>query len=156
MVAHRVREIPVLQWPWSRCRISFCASIPSPLSHQPRRPLVVRIVGARFDGAGLRVRFGDQDALLIDLVSDTEVAALVPPASAGAVDISLETDAGVTIIEDGYTEWDLFARYETEIGNTPTTFGVNVENANNVFFFRTRGNANERRRVVFSVKLDLK
>lgn len=59
------------------------------------------------------------------------------------------------IIEDGYTEYDLFARYETMIGNTPTSFGVNIENAGNTFFFRTRGNANERRRVVFSVKLDL-
>jgi len=59
------------------------------------------------------------------------------------------------IIEDGYTELDVFARYETKLGNTPTTLGVNVENANNVFFFRTRGNANERRRVVFSAKFDL-
>ncbi len=59
------------------------------------------------------------------------------------------------IIEDGYTEFDVFARYETMIADRPTTFGVNVDNANNVFFFRTRGNANERRRVVFSVKVDL-
>lgn len=59
------------------------------------------------------------------------------------------------IIEDGYTELDLFARYETIIADRPTTFGVNVDNANNVFFFRTRGNANERRRVVFSVKVEL-
>ena len=59
------------------------------------------------------------------------------------------------IIEDGYTEYDLFARYETTIGKTPTTFGLNIENAGNTFFFRTRGNANERRRMVFSVKLDL-
>ncbi len=58
------------------------------------------------------------------------------------------------IIEDGYTELDLFARYETTIADRPTTFGVNIDNANNVFFFRTRGNANERRRVVFSVKVD--
>lgn len=65
------------------------------------------------------------------------------------------TSANRWIIEDGYTEWDAFARYETRIGDKPTTFGVNVENANNVFFFRTRGNANERRRVVFSVKVDI-
>jgi iron complex outermembrane recepter protein len=59
------------------------------------------------------------------------------------------------IIEDGYTEFDVFARYETKLFNTPTTFGVNVDNATNVFFFRTRGNSNEHRRAVFSVKLDL-
>jgi outer membrane receptor for ferric coprogen and ferric-rhodotorulic acid len=65
------------------------------------------------------------------------------------------TNANRWIIEDGYTEYDLFARYETTLYNTPTTFGVNIENANNVFFFRTRGNSNERRRAVFSVRLDL-
>lgn len=65
------------------------------------------------------------------------------------------TNVNRWIIEDGYTEYDLFARYETTLFNTPTTFGVNVENAGNVFFFRTRGNANEHRRTVFSVRLDL-
>ena len=59
------------------------------------------------------------------------------------------------VIEDGYTEYDLFARYETTLFNTPTTFGVNVENAGNTFFFRTRGNSNEHRRTVFSVRFDL-
>lgn len=58
------------------------------------------------------------------------------------------------IIEDGYSEFDFFARYETNLFNTPVTFGVDVENANNVFFFRTRGNANERRRAVFSARFD--
>jgi len=52
-------------------------------------------------------------------------------------------------------EYDLFARYETTLFNTPTTFGVNIENAGNVFFFRIRGNANERRRVMFSARFDL-
>ena len=65
------------------------------------------------------------------------------------------TNANRWILEDGYTELDLFARYETTLFNIPTTLGVNIENANNVFFFRTRGNANERRRVMFSAKFDI-
>jgi hypothetical protein len=65
------------------------------------------------------------------------------------------TNVNRWIIEDAYTEYDLFARYETTLFNTPTTFGVNIENAGNVFFFRTRGNANEHRRVMFSARFDL-
>ena len=64
------------------------------------------------------------------------------------------TNVNRWIVEDGYSEFDFFARYQTDLFNTPVTFGVNVENANNVFFFRTRGNANERRRAVFSARFD--
>ncbi|MSU48397.1 MAG: hypothetical protein EXS37_04770 [Opitutus sp.] len=59
------------------------------------------------------------------------------------------------IIEDGYTELDFFARYNTKFIGKSVTLGLNVENANDVFYFRTRANTNEKRRFVFSLKLEL-
>ena len=59
------------------------------------------------------------------------------------------------VIEDGYTELDFFARYNTKLIGKPATLGLNVNNANDVFYFRTRANANEPRRFVFSLKLEL-
>jgi iron complex outermembrane recepter protein len=64
------------------------------------------------------------------------------------------TSANRFIIEDGYTEVDLFARYVMDIYNTPVTFGINLDNATDEFYFRTRGNSNEKRRAVFSAKVD--
>lgn len=57
--------------------------------------------------------------------------------------------------EDGYTEVNLFMRYPTMIGEQPVTYGINVDNATDEFYVRSRAATNEARTVLFSVSLDL-
>ena len=59
------------------------------------------------------------------------------------------------VTEDGYTEFNLFARYPTMIGEQPVTYGINVDNATDTFYVRSRAATNEARTFLFSVSLDL-
>jgi iron complex outermembrane receptor protein len=65
------------------------------------------------------------------------------------------TPKNALVAEDGYTTVDLFARYPTEIGGRQVTFGVNIDNANDAFFARSRGAFSSPRTVLFSVSTDL-
>jgi iron complex outermembrane receptor protein len=65
------------------------------------------------------------------------------------------TPKNALVAEDGYTTVDLFARYPTEIGGRQVTFGVNIDNANDAFFARSRGAFSAPRTVLFSVSTDL-
>jgi iron complex outermembrane receptor protein len=65
------------------------------------------------------------------------------------------TSPNALVLEDGYTEVDLFARYDTKIAERPVTFGVNVANATDTFYLRARAMVNDPRQVVFSVKVGL-
>ena len=64
------------------------------------------------------------------------------------------TAANAFVIEDGYTTVDLFARYSTKIYDTPVTFGVNIDNATDEVFVRSRAALNEKRQIVFSTTFD--
>ena len=59
------------------------------------------------------------------------------------------------VTEDGYTEINLFARYPTMIGDQPVTFGINVDNATDVFYVRSRAATNEARTFLFTASFDL-
>lgn len=59
------------------------------------------------------------------------------------------------VVENGYTVINLFARYTTKIARQALTFGVNVDNLNNVFFIQARAATNNPRQVTFSVSYDL-
>jgi iron complex outermembrane receptor protein len=59
------------------------------------------------------------------------------------------------VVEDGYTVINLFARYATHIAKREVTFGVNVENLNDVFFIQSRAATNSPRQITFSASLDL-
>ncbi len=54
------------------------------------------------------------------------------------------------VAEDGYTVINLFARYDTKIAGHVTTFGVNVDNLNDVFFMQARAATNSPRQITFS------
>lgn len=66
-----------------------------------------------------------------------------------------ETSGNRYILEDGYTQFDLFARYETKLMGRRTTLGVNVSNLTDIFFYRARGNPNTPRTILGSVRIDL-
>lgn len=55
--------------------------------------------------------------------------------------------------EDGYTQVNLFARYETVLYDKPVTFGINVSNLTNEFFIRARANSNTPREIVGSINV---
>ncbi|MCZ6674214.1 MAG: TonB-dependent receptor [Verrucomicrobia bacterium] len=59
------------------------------------------------------------------------------------------------VTEDGYTTIDLFARYPTMIGDQPVTFGINIDNAGDEFYVRSRAATNEARTVLFTASFDL-
>ncbi len=59
------------------------------------------------------------------------------------------------VTEDGYTEINLFARYPTMICDQPVTFGINVDNATDVFYVRSRAATNEARTFLFTASFDL-
>ena len=59
------------------------------------------------------------------------------------------------VTEDGYTTYDLFARYPTMIGDQPVTFGINLDNAFDEFFVRSRAATNQARQIVLSATFDL-
>lgn len=59
------------------------------------------------------------------------------------------------VLEDGYTTVDLFARYPAKIGDRTVTFGLNIDNATDEIFVRSRAALNEKRQIVFSATFDL-
>lgn len=59
------------------------------------------------------------------------------------------------VTENGYTTVGFFARYQTQLVQRPFSVGVNVDNATNEFYVRSRAGVSEPRRVVFSARLDL-
>lgn len=65
------------------------------------------------------------------------------------------TSANQFVVEDGYTVIDLFARYTTRMWDRNVTFGINVDNANDEFFVRSRAATNEARQFIFSVRVEL-
>jgi hypothetical protein len=62
----------------------------------------VKITGSTFL-TGARVRFGNNDARDVSIVSLTEIQATTPPGSIGAVDVVVNTLAGSAIKQQGYT-----------------------------------------------------
>jgi len=59
------------------------------------------------------------------------------------------------VVEDGYTTFDLFARFPVEFGDREWTFGINIDNATDEFFVRSRAATNEARQILFSLSTDL-
>jgi outer membrane receptor protein involved in Fe transport len=59
------------------------------------------------------------------------------------------------VVEDGYTVFDLFARFPVEFGDRDWTFGINIDNATDEFFVRSRAATNEARQILFSLSTDL-
>ena len=57
------------------------------------------------------------------------------------------------MVEDGYTEVNLFARYNTKIAARSVSFGVNASNLTNVFYYASRAATNDPRVIKFSVTL---
>jgi len=64
------------------------------------------------------------------------------------------TSGNRLVVEDGYTQINLFARYTTEMFNKPTTLGLNVSNLTNEFMVRARGNTNDPRQIMASIRVD--
>lgn len=59
------------------------------------------------------------------------------------------------VTEDGYTTFDLFARFPVTIGEREVTFGINIDNVTDEIFVRSRAATNEARQFLFSVSTDL-
>ncbi len=58
------------------------------------------------------------------------------------------------VLENGYTTYNAFVRYETKIMNRSTTFGLNADNLTDTDYFRSRGARSDRRQFVGSVRVD--
>ena len=58
------------------------------------------------------------------------------------------------VVENGYTVINLFARYSTKLAGRAVSFGVNVDNLNDVFFIRSRAATNDPRQITFSTSVD--
>ncbi len=58
------------------------------------------------------------------------------------------------IYEDGYTEVNLFARYETTVGEYPLSFGLNVSNVTDTLYLQSRGGTNNPRQITFSSRVE--
>lgn len=56
------------------------------------------------------------------------------------------------VYENGYTTFDFFTRYTTKVYGRPITLGVNIDNLNNVMYWRTRGTLSTPRQVMVSVE----
>lgn len=59
------------------------------------------------------------------------------------------------VVEDGYTEVDVFARYPFTAWGKKLTAGINVDNLTDVFYMRSRAATNGPRQVIFSLSADL-
>jgi outer membrane receptor protein involved in Fe transport len=57
-------------------------------------------------------------------------------------------------VENGYTVINLFARYSTKLAGRAVSFGVNVDNLNDVFFIRSRAATNDPRQITFSTSVE--
>ena len=59
------------------------------------------------------------------------------------------------VTEDGYTTFDLFARFPVTMGERDWTIGINIDNATDEFFVRSRAATNEARQYLFSLSTEL-
>jgi iron complex outermembrane receptor protein len=59
------------------------------------------------------------------------------------------------VTEDGYLTFDLFARFPMTLGERDWDFGINIDNATDEFFVRSRAATNEARQILFSLSTDL-
>lgn len=59
------------------------------------------------------------------------------------------------VVEDGYTTFDLFARFPVTFGERDWTIGINIDNATDEFFVRSRAATNEARQMLFSLSTEL-
>ena len=59
------------------------------------------------------------------------------------------------VVEDGYTVYDLFARFPVTFGERDWTVGINIDNATNEFFVRSRAATNEARQALISLSTDI-
>ncbi len=59
------------------------------------------------------------------------------------------------VVENGYTTFDLFARFPATIGDREVEFGINIDNVTDEFFVRSRAATNEARQILFSVSTNL-
>lgn len=59
------------------------------------------------------------------------------------------------VTEDGYVTFDLFARFPVTFGERDWNIGVNIDNATDEIFVRSRAATNEARQVLFSLSTDL-
>jgi iron complex outermembrane receptor protein len=64
------------------------------------------------------------------------------------------TSTNQLVVEDGYTQINLFARYTTQLFEKPTTFGLNISNLTNEFMIRARANTNSPRQIMGSIRVD--
>ncbi|GAB5561271.1 MAG: TonB-dependent siderophore receptor [Synoicihabitans sp.] len=64
------------------------------------------------------------------------------------------TSGNRLVVEDGYTQINVFARYRTELFNRPTTFGLNISNLADEFFIRARANTGTPRQVMGSIRME--
>ena len=64
------------------------------------------------------------------------------------------TSGNRLVVEDGYTQINVFARYRTELFDRPTTFGINVSNLADEFFVRARANTGTPRQVMGSIRME--
>ncbi len=63
--------------------------------------------------------------------------------------------ANSLVVEDGYTTFDLFARFPVTFGERDWQIGINIDNATDEFFVRSRAATNEARQILFSLSTDL-
>lgn len=59
------------------------------------------------------------------------------------------------VVEDGYTEVDLFARYPFTAWRKKFEVGMNIDNVTDTFFIRSRAATNSPRQLVFSLSVEL-
>jgi len=59
------------------------------------------------------------------------------------------------VTEDGYTTFDLFARFPVTFGERDWEVGINIDNATDEFFVRSRAATNEARQVLLSLTTEL-
>lgn len=59
------------------------------------------------------------------------------------------------VTEDGYTTFDLFARFPANIGGRDVEIGINIDNVTDELFVRSRAATNEARQFLLSVSTDL-
>ena len=59
------------------------------------------------------------------------------------------------VVENGYTVYDLFARFPVTFGERDWTVGINIDNATNEFFVRSRAATNEARQALISLSTEI-
>jgi iron complex outermembrane receptor protein len=64
------------------------------------------------------------------------------------------TSSSRLVLENGYTTYNAFARYEAKLMKRSVTFGLNVDNLTDTDYFRSRGGRSDPRQYVGSVRID--